>query len=558
MEKLAKFKALGLSDSTLKALKKKGFEEPTPIQEKVIPLFLKGECDIIGQAQTGTGKTTAFGAPIIEKIHEKSGKIQAIILTPTRELAIQVSEELNSLKGDKKLHIIPIYGGQSMTQQLRALKSGVDIVVGTPGRVIDHLERKSLNLKDVAYFVLDEADEMLNMGFIDAIKEILNATGPEKRMLFFSATMPKAILGIVKKYMQKYEHVVIEEELVTDLTEQIYFEVQENDKFEALCRIIDIEDEFYGLIFCRTKTDTSRLAQNLGDRGYLVDALHGDLSQQEREKILNKFRKQKINILVATDVAARGIDIIELTHVINYSLPQDPDSYVHRIGRTGRAGKQGTAITFVTSTEYRRLTYIKKTSKSDMKKGRLPEIKDVIKAKRARVKAELESTIKAEEYIDCLEMSEKLLDEYPAEKILAAVLKYAFKEKFDESIYAEISGSSYVDRKGKTRLFIAMGKVDGMTPDKLREFIQEETGDSELRIKDAEIFPNFSFVTVPFAQAETLLEIFKNKKRGRKPFVELAQKSKGKGSKNTNNSGNTNNSNDTRNVRNTKKKDFSY
>jgi ATP-dependent RNA helicase DeaD len=396
---------------------------------------------------------------------------------------------------------------------------------------------------------------MLNMGFIDAIKEILNATGPEKRMLFFSATMPKAILGIVKKYMQKYEHVAIEEELVTDLTEQIYFEVQENDKFEALCRIIDIEDDFYGLIFCRTKTDTSRLAQNLGDRGYLVDALHGDLSQQEREKILNKFRKQKINILVATDVAARGIDIIELTHVINYSLPQDPDSYVHRIGRTGRAGKQGTAITFVTSTEYRRLTYIKKTSKSDMKKGRLPEIKDVIKAKRARVKAELESTIKAEEYIDCLEMSEKLLDEYPAEKILAAVLKYAFKEKFDESIYAEISGSSYVDRKGKTRLFIAMGKVDGMTPDKLREFIQEETGDSELRIKDAEIFPNFSFVTVPFAQAETLLEIFKNKKRGRKPFVELAQKSKGKGSKNTNNSGNMNNSNDTRN---TKKKDFSY
>ncbi len=558
MEKLAKFKALGLSDSTLKALKKKGFEEPTPIQEKVIPLFLKGECDIIGQAQTGTGKTTAFGAPIIEKIHEKSGKIQAIILTPTRELAIQVSEELNSLKGDKKLHIIPIYGGQSMTQQLRALKIGVDIVVGTPGRIIDHLERKSLNLKDVAYFVLDEADEMLNMGFIDAIKDILNATGPKKRMLFFSATMPKAILGIVKKYMQKYEHVAIEEELVTDLTEQIYFEVQESDKFEALCRIIDIEDEFYGLIFCRTKTDTSKLAQNLGDRGYLVDALHGDLSQQEREKILNKFRKQKINILVATDVAARGIDIIELTHVINYSLPQDPDSYVHRIGRTGRAGKQGTAITFVTSTEYRRLTYIIKTSKSDMRKGRLPEIKDVIKAKRARVKAELESTIKAEEYIDCLEMSEKLLDEYPAEKILAAVLKYAFKEKFDESMYAEITGSSYVDRKGKTRLFIAMGKFDGMTPDKLRQFIQEETGDSELKIMDAEIFPNFSFVTVPFAQAETLLEIFKNKKKGRKPFVELAQKSKGKGSKNMTNSGTMNNSNDTRNTKSTKKKDYSY
>ena len=531
MEKLAKFKALGLSDSILKAIKKKGFEEPTPIQEKVIPLFLKGECDIIGQAQTGTVKTTAFGAPIIDKIPEKSGKVQAIILTPTRELAIQVSEELNSIKGDKKLHIVPIYGGQSMTQQLRALKLGVDIVVGTPGRVIDHIERKSLNLEDIAYFVLDEADEMLNMGFIDEIKEILKATGPKKRMLFFSATMPKAILGIVKKYMQNYEHVAIEEDLVTDLTEQIYFEVRESDKFEALCRIIDIEDEFYGLIFCRTKIDTSQLAQKLGDRGYSADALHGDLSQQEREKILNKFRKQKLNILVATDVAARGIDIIELTHVINYSLPQDPDSYVHRIGRTGRAGKQGTAITFVTSTEYRRLTYIKNISKSDMKKGRLPEIKDVIKAKRSRVKAELESTIKAEEYGDCLEMSTKLLEEFPAEKILAALLKYAFKEQFDESMYAEISSSSYVDIKGKTRLFIAMGKVDGMTPDKLCEFMQGETGDSELKIRDAEIFPHFSFVTVPFAQAETLLEIFKNKTKGRKPFVELAQKSKGRDSK---------------------------
>lgn len=569
MEKLAKFKALGLSDSTLKAIKKKGFEEPTPIQEKVIPLFMKGECDIIGQAQTGTGKTMAFGAPIIEKIPEKSGKVQAIILTPTRELAIQVSEELNSLKGDKKLHIVPIYGGQSMTQQLRALKIGVDIVVGTPGRVLDHLERKSLNLGNISYFVLDEADEMLNMGFIDDIKEILKSTGPDKRMLFFSATMPKAILGIVKKYMKNYEHIAIEEELVTELTEQIYFEVHENDKFEALCRIIDIEDEFYGLIFCRTKTDTSQLAQKLGDRGYSADALHGDLSQNEREKILNKFRKQKINILAATDVAARGIDIMDLTHVINYSLPQDPESYVHRIGRTGRAGKQGTAITFVTSNEYRRLTYIKKTSKSEMKKGKLPEIKDVIKAKRSRVKAELDSTIKMEEFGDCLEMSEKLLNEYPAEKILAALLKYAFKEQFDESMYAEISDSSYVDRKGKTRLFIAMGKVDGMTPDKLCEFIQEETGDSELKIRDAEIFPHFSFVTVPFAQAETLLEIFKNKTKGRKPFVELAQKSKGRSSKGAGDSrgGNrsdsrggyrgTNGAGYTR-TRSTKRKDSSY
>jgi len=454
-----------------------------------------------------------------------------------------------------------------MTQQLRVLKSGVDIVVGTPGRVIDHLERKSLNLEHIAYFVLDEADEMLNMGFIDDIKEILKSTGPDKRMLFFSATMPKAILGIVKKYMQNYEHIKIEkEELTENLTEQIYFEVKESDKFEALCRIIDLEDEFYGLIFCRTKTDTSQLAQKLSDKGYSADALHEDLSQKERKKILNKFRKQKINILAATDVAARGIDIMALTHVINYALPQDPEYYVHRIGRTGRAGKQGTAITFVTSTEFRRLTYIKKTSKSEMKKGHIPEIKDVIKAKRARVKTELEETIKTEEYGDCLEMSQKLLEEYPAEKILAALLKFTFKDKFDESMYTEISsGSSYVDRKGKSRLFIAMGKADGMTPDKLSYFIQEELGDSELKVKDAEIFPHFSFVTLPFAQAEALLEIFKNKRRGRKPFIEIAQKSRGRNSRSSGesrgdyrgNSRSNNGTNYTRSRNTTKRRDSS-
>jgi len=524
MEKLAKFKELGLSESTLKALQKKGFEEPTPIQEKIIPLFLGGECDIIGQAQTGTGKTAAFGAPIIEKIPENSGKVQAIILTPTRELAIQVSEELNSLKGEKNLHISPIYGGQSMSRQLRMLKSGVDIVVGTPGRVIDHIQRKSLKLDNISYFVLDEADEMLNMGFIDDVKEILKAAGPEKRMLFFSATMPKPILGIARKYMQNYEHVSVSNmETVTDLTEQIYFEVREGDKFEALCRIIDIEEEFYGLVFCRTKNDTTQIAQKLGDRGYAADALNGDMSQQEREKILNLFRKQKLNILVATDVAARGIDIMDLTHVINYSLPQDPESYVHRIGRTGRAGKQGTAITFVTSTEYRRLTYIKKNAKSQIKKGLLPEIEDVIKAKKARVKTELEAIITAEEHKEFLEMSEKLLEEYPQEVVLASLLKYTFKDAFDESNYSEINGNSYVDKKGKTRLFVAMGKADGMTPGKLCDFIKTEAGDENMKIGDIEIFPHFSFVSVPFSQAELLLGMFKNRKKGKKPFVDIAQ-----------------------------------
>lgn len=301
------FKSLGLSENTLMALKKKGFEEPTPIQVKAIPLLLKGDKDIIGQAQTGTGKTAAFGIPIIEKIKERSNNVQAFILVPTRELAIQVSEEMNSLKGHKRLHIIPLYGGQSIDQQLQRLEKGVDIVVGTPGRVLDHINRKSLNLGKISYLVLDEADEMLNMGFIDDVEEILKSTGSEKRMLLFSATIPKAILNIAKKYMKQYEFIAEKnEQLTVSLTEQICFEVSFSDKFEALCRIIDIEKEFYGLIFCRTKIDVDNIANRLIDRGYDADALHGDISQHQREKILNKLKNHKINILVATDVAAEA------------------------------------------------------------------------------------------------------------------------------------------------------------------------------------------------------------------------------------------------------------
>ena len=326
MEKLEKFRILGLSENTLHALAKKGFEEPTPIQQKTIPILLKGEVDIIGQAQTGTGKTAAFGLPILEGIKEKSKNVQALILVPTRELAIQVSEELNSFKGEKRLQIVPIYGGQSIEEQLRRLKKGVDVVVGTPGRILDHLKRKSLKLESIAYLVLDEADEMLNMGFIDDVEKIIKNTGSQKRMLLFSATMPEKIISIAKKYMRNYEMIgVKKEQLTTNLTDQIYFEVAHSDKFDALCRIIDFEHEFYGLIFCRTKIDVDTIANKLMERGYDAEALHGDISQNQRELILNKFRKQRINILVATDVAARGIDIQNLTHVINYSLPQDPE-----------------------------------------------------------------------------------------------------------------------------------------------------------------------------------------------------------------------------------------
>ncbi|MEB2309978.1 MAG: DEAD/DEAH box helicase [Candidatus Brocadiaceae bacterium] len=524
MKKLDTFRALGLSENTLQALEKKGFEEPTPIQQKTIPILLKGEVDIIGQAQTGTGKTAAFGLPILEKIPEKTKTVQALILVPTRELAIQVSEELNSYKGGKILQIMPIYGGQSMEEQLRRLKKGIDVVVGTPGRILDHLRRKSIRLSHISYLVLDEADEMLNMGFIDDVEEIIRNTGEQRRMLLFSATMPGKIISIAEKYMRNYEMVgVKKEQLTTSLTDQIYFEVAPSDKFDALCRIIDIEHEFYGLIFCRTKIDVDNLANRLIERGYDAEALHGDISQNQREIVLNKFRKQRINILVATDVAARGIDIQNLTHVINYSLPQDPESYIHRIGRTGRAGKEGTAITFVTHDEYRRLILIKKIAKTDIRKEKLPRIEDVIHQKKSRIKTEISQIITSENMNGYVQLAQEMLKENEAEKVLAALLKHTFQDELDENNYNEIRDVS-IDRKGTTRLFVALGKIDGMTPRKLVTFIKQQAKVHSEKIKNVQIFDKFSFITVPFEEAEIMLNIFKKKMNGKKPIVERAKR----------------------------------
>ena len=382
MNTVANFEALGLSTETLQALTKKGFEEPTPIQALTIPLLLQDTNDIIGQAQTGTGKTAAFGLPIIERITPQGGMVQAIILTPTRELAIQVAEEMSSFRGNRHISILPVYGGQAIEGQLRRLRRGVDIVVGTPGRIIDHLNRGSLDLNSITHMVLDEADEMLNMGFIEDIETILSKTPYKKRMLLFSATMPAPILKLASNYMRNHQIIKAPSaQLTVSATDQIYFEVRASDKYEALCRIIDLEPEFYALVFCRTRLQVDDLSQALQDRGYDAAGLHGEISQAQRERTLDKFRNKKISILVATDVAARGIDIVDLTHVLNYSLPQDPESYIHRIGRTGRAGKEGTAITFITPAEYRKLLYIQRITKTEIRKEQLPRIKDIIKSK---------------------------------------------------------------------------------------------------------------------------------------------------------------------------------
>lgn len=567
MKELTAFKKLGLSDKTLVALAKKGFEEPTSIQEKCIPLLLQENIDVVGQAQTGTGKTAAFGLPIIETIDPNRNVVQALILAPTRELALQVSEELNSLKGDNPIKIAAIYGGQSIDQQIKRLNKGVQIVVGTPGRIIDHIKRKKLRLGDLSYMILDEADEMLNMGFIDDIELILESTPDEKRMLLFSATMPKNILRLAENYMSNYKHVKVKsDQLTTNLTDQIYFEVMESDKFEALSRIIDVETDFYGLVFCRTKVDVDRVSHRLGDRGYDAEALHGDLSQNQRELIFKKFKSKKINILVATDVAARGIDVSDLTHVINYSLPQNPESYVHRIGRTGRAGKEGTAITFITPSEYRKLVFIKKVANTDIRKEKLPEIQDIIDVKKDRIKEVINKIITNGKQSKFEELADEITQDHEPKEVIAALLKNFLQNELDKNSYSEIrevygsrndrrggrddsrrdgrndrrgdsrrdsrrdgrgdsrQGSVSVDKTGHNRLFVARGKQDGMTKKGLVEFITENTGVQGHLIDDVNLFDVFSFVSVPFKEAETIIQVFKKLKKGSKPVVVEAKK----------------------------------
>ncbi|MBA3053142.1 MAG: DEAD/DEAH box helicase [Candidatus Omnitrophota bacterium] len=516
------FKDFGLSENALKAINKKGFEEPTPIQILTIPLMMRDDVNIIAQAQTGTGKTAAFGLPLIEMVKEDLRKVQALILTPTRELAIQVAEEINSLKGSKDIRVVPIYGGQSIDQQLRSLKKGVHIVVGTPGRVIDHLNRKTLNVAKIEHLILDEADEMLNMGFIEDMEEIMKHTNPAKRTLLFSATIPAKIRALANKYMDGHELLTVKKEnLITNLTEQIYFEVKAHDKFEALCRIIDIEDDFYALVFCRTKSDVDGVAAHLKDRGYDAVAIHGDISQAQRERTLGQFKNKKVNILVATDVAARGIDVSDLTHVINYSLPQDPESYVHRIGRTGRAGKQGTAITFITPSEYNRLMFIQRFAKTDIKKARIPNVDDIINAKKKKIHDDLALVLGEEIGASYYDWAAKLIGENEPVKILAAVLSYCFEEELSPDSYGKIKDSpskgKQLDQHGKVRLFVALGKKDNIDARKLVELIMRKVSIKSQHIRDIQILEKFSFMSVPFENAEEIIAGFK--KQGQKPLI---------------------------------------
>ena len=529
------FADLGLSEKMLAKITAKGYEFPSAIQAWVIPLLLNGEKDIIGQAQTGTGKTAAFGLPVLERLDPKSKDIQALILAPTRELAIQVAEELRSF-ADSSVKIQLLYGGQNIRDELQGLRRGPQIVVGTPGRVIDHLsKRRTLKIDNLKYFILDEADEMLNVGFKEDIEEILETTPSNKKTLLFSATMPKSIKDIVNKYIKDHDLIAIErKELTNPNIKQMCYKVNGRDKFEALCRVIEVEFDFYGIIFCRTKADVDTIAANLMTRGYKVEGIHGDIDQKMREKTLARFKNGAIKILIATDVAARWIDVNSLTHVVNYSLPDNPEVYTHRIWRTGRAGNKGTAISFVDRKDSRMLSWIERTIKMKLVVGKLPQVSDVIEFKKKRLLDNTKEVLSGEVNLTYIDLADQLLELWDANKVLASVLKEGFWNEFSEIHYKDISMNAGGDERGRSnwvpagekRLFIAKWRLDNYTPGSLIQFLEGEVGIKLWDIGKIDVMREFSFMNVKEEDAFAVLDFFKAA-NPQKPLVVEAKSSGG-------------------------------
>src|SRR5476651_186652 len=423
MEKLP-FAALGLSPDALKAVAKMGFEEASPIQTAVIPSLLAGR-DVVGQSSTGSGKTAAFALPAIERVDVKIRAVQVLILCPTRELAVQVAEEVAKLSFFKRgLQAVPIYGGQSYERQFRALAAGAQVVIGTPGRVMDHMERGTLRLDALKLVVLDETDRMLDMGFRDDIEKILKAVPATRQLLFFSATIPRLIQDLISRYSKDPAWIKIESVAQNaPQVDQVYFEVDRRSKIEALTRLIDVHDFRYGIVFCSTKIMVDELDGHLHARGYMTDRLHGDISQAQRERVMDKFRRRAFEFLVATDVAARGLDVDDLEVVFNFDLPNDAEDYTHRIGRTGRAGRKGQAFTFVSGQEIYKLQSMVRWAKLDIRRERIPSMDEVDEARANVFFEKIRATLEAKQFTPHDRMIDRLLDQgYASTDICSALI----------------------------------------------------------------------------------------------------------------------------------------
>ncbi|HEX6981712.1 MAG TPA: DEAD/DEAH box helicase [Balneolaceae bacterium] len=517
-----KFAELNLSQQLLQGLQDMGFEEPTPIQEQCISPLLKG-LDIVGQAQTGTGKTAAFGIPVVEQTDLSNNNVQTIIMCPTRELAIQVTGELIKIgKHFDGLHVVPVYGGQSISHQIKALKRGAHVVVGTPGRTIDHLRRGTLKLDHLKKVVFDEADEMLNMGFRDDMEQILSyAEGPVQAIMF-SATMSKGIRKIMKRYMNNPQTVRIErKELAAPSIEQYIVEVRDSVRTEAICRFMDINDFKLALTFCNTKRKTEQVSNELRSRGYSSDFINGDLNQNQRDRVMAKFRSGAIDILVGTDVAARGIDVEDIDAVFNYDIPQDPEYYVHRIGRTGRAGRSGMAITFATKRKSKQLRTIEKQIKSRLNPLQMPSAADVQKSRIAGQMEEITEVLEKGDLRPFIEQIENYADDrFTTIEIAAALLKM---KTASPEVQNDESGQKKYDDSAMIKMHFNVGKKNNVYPGDLVGAIAGESNIPGNTIGNIDIFPHHSFVDVPGKYVDDVMKYMnRNRVKGKKVRVKVA------------------------------------
>ncbi len=548
MEKL-RFEEMQLSEAVKKGIKSMGFEEASPIQTQAIPVLLMNR-DIIGQAQTGTGKTAAFGIPLLEMCDPEDKTLQALILCPTRELSIQVAKEIGKLgKYIKGLNILPVYGGQPIDRQIKALKAGVQIVVGTPGRVIDHINRRTLKPGKVKYMVLDEADEMFDMGFRDDIELVMNTLPEERQTIFFSATMPEEIRKFASRYQDDPVFVkVVHKELTVPKVEQAYFELKSHMKTEILSRLIDIYNPKLTIVFCNTKKKVDELTSDLQARGYFADGLHGDLKQAQRDTVMGKFRKGTIDILVATDVAARGLDVDDVDMVINYDMPQDEEYYVHRIGRTARAGRTGKAFSFVAGREIYKLKDVQKYTKTSIERRDLPTLKDIQAQYTESMAQKIREVLDSEELGKHSGIIDNLLqEEYNSFDIACALLKLYTEENKMLDGHEELdmvdTGKkmrAFESRDGKkdggkkqkyagrlTRLHVNLGKEHGFSPRHLLAAIFQETGLSKKLIGNIDVYDRFTFMEIDSGYTDTVIAGLDGKRiKGQKVKIERASEKK--------------------------------
>ena len=566
------FEELGVAAPILKAIQELGYESPMPVQEEVIPFLLGEDNDVIALAQTGTGKTAAFGLPILQKIDVKTYQPQALILCPTRELCLQIADDLNDYsKYIDNLKVLPVYGGSSIESQIKTLKRGVHVVVATPGRLLDLMNRKTVNLSMVKNVILDEADEMLNMGFTESINEILTAVPSTRNMLLFSATMPQGIANITKNYMKHPKEIVIGKKNEGNKNiKDIYYMVRAQDKYLALKRIADYYPNIYGIIFCRTRKETQEIADKLIQDGYNADSLHGELSQAQRDYVMQKFRVKNIQLLVATDVAARGLDVDDLTHVINYGLPDEIESYTHRRGRTGRAGKTGISISICHIKEKGKIRLIENIIKKKFEKGIIPSGHDICNKQLFNLVDQIEKVKVNEEDIAMLmPQIYRKLEWLDKEDIIKRVVSLEFNRMID--YYKEADEIQEVDERserkargerrgqrnhtaeeGFVRLFINFGKIDGLYPNQLIELVNRCVP-GKIRIGKIDLRDSFSFFEVEENEAKHAVNSMNGfEVDGKRISVEFAQE-KNENKDNRRNSGRSTKSN--RNTKDTRKKE---